>query len=109
MSVVIFDNAVILNTKKMKYYLRQEQIIYVKSAGKKIIIRTEDDIITIYGTMKELEAKLDENFYRCHRKYLINMKYVNACDGKNIYLDGDYVVQIAREKQKEFAGLFQSS
>ena len=102
MSVVIFDNAVILNTKKMKYYLRQEQIIYVESAGKKIIIHTDEDEITIYGAMKDLEEKLDKGFYRCHRGYLVNLSHITACNGKNLCLDNGDTVLIARDKLKKF-------
>lgn len=29
--------------------------------------------IEIYAAMDELEGQLGENFYRCHRAYIVNM------------------------------------
>ena len=94
MSVVIFDNAIILNTKKMKYYLKQEQIIYAESAGKKVIIHTVDDKISIYGAMKELSEKLGGFFYRCHRAYLVNMEHIVSCEDRKINMDNGDVIYV---------------
>ena len=38
----------------------------------KIILHAKDRNIEFYSKMKDIEEKLDNRFYRCHRSYLIN-------------------------------------
>ena len=35
----------------------------------------EEDI-EIYAVMEELSAQLGEEFYRCHRGYIVNLAYI---------------------------------
>lgn len=40
--------------------------------------------LTFYGTMKEIIAKLDKRFYKCHRSYIVNKDYIKEVDTKNM-------------------------
>lgn len=46
-----------------------------------------DADIEYYGKMKELEAKAGEGFYRPHRSYLVNFKYIKKYNAQVIYLE----------------------
>ena len=46
--------------------------------------------------MKELEEKLGDDFYRPHRAYLVNFKYVRKYDASNIYLEQGQVLMAKR-------------
>lgn len=53
-----------------------EDIVYAEVFDRKVIIHTMDADIEYYGKMKDLEQKAGDEFYRPHRAYLVNFKYV---------------------------------
>ncbi|WP_025149543.1 LytTR family DNA-binding domain-containing protein [Bacillus sp. H1a] len=42
----------------------------------KIILREKNGVYEFYGKLKKIISNLDENFIRCHRSYIINIKQV---------------------------------
>ena len=36
-----------------------------------------------YGKMKDLEGKLDQRFYRCHRSFIVNTTNIKSVDIQN--------------------------
>lgn len=51
--------------------------------------------------MSDLENMVGEDFFRPHRAYLINMKYVEKYDSNNIYLEKGQVL-MAKKNYKNF-------
>ncbi|WP_238883402.1 LytTR family DNA-binding domain-containing protein [Clostridium sp. YIM B02551] len=49
----------------------------------KIILHGVDRQIEFYSKMKELEEMLDNNFYRCHKSYIVNKTNIKEIDLKN--------------------------
>lgn len=49
----------------------------------KIIIHAVDRQVEFYAQMKEIEKKLDDRFYRCHRSYMVNKNNIKEIDKKN--------------------------
>lgn len=85
--------------------LDQEEILYIESRGKKVEIHTAGakGSLEFYATMDELELQLSENFYRCHRAYIVNMDYVTEYDNGSITLTNGDIVYLAKKKYGEFA------
>ena len=52
--------------------------------------------------MNELEAQLGEEFYRCHRSYLVNMAYIAEYSNDSIILKNGETVYMAKDKYSEF-------
>lgn len=80
--------------KKRNLTLDQADILYIESRAKKVEIHTarSKDIIEIYATMEELEGQLGEDFYRCHRAYIVNMAHITEYDNDSITMtNGDKV------------------
>ena len=62
--------------------------------AKKVEIHTarSKDIIEIYAAMEELEGQIGEDFYRCHRAYIVNMAHITEYDNDSITMtNGDKV------------------
>jgi two-component system response regulator AgrA len=75
-------------------YIKMDNIIFVEPSNNihKIIIHTNDGIIELTSTMKELEQLMDARFYRCHKSCIVNKTYIQSVDLKNhvIYMtNGD--------------------
>lgn len=79
-----------------------DDIYYIESEGHYLNFYTPDDTITILESMKKIEERLaNNNFYRCHNGYIVNLKHVTAID-KNIVHLGKFDVQVSRPKKKDF-------
>lgn len=73
-------------TKGQHTTIALEDIVYAEVFNRKIMLHTMDADIEYYGKMKELEKRAGEDFYRPHRAYLINFKFVRKYDATTIYL-----------------------
>ena len=84
--------------------LDQSDILYIESRAKKLEIHTTgaDKAIEIYAAMDELEGQLGEDFYRCHRAYIVNMAQITEYDNESITLTNGDKVYLAKKKYGEF-------
>lgn len=57
-----------------------EDIVYAEVFNRKVVIHKLNETIEYYGKMSDLEALAGDSFYRPHRAYLINFKYVEKYD-----------------------------
>ncbi len=98
------EKRIFIRTKSQGYTLNLDSILYIESRGKKVEIHTTDmeDIIESYATMDELEGRLGEGFYRCHRGYLVNMGHIARYDNDSIFLSNGEKVYLTRKKHNEF-------
>jgi len=46
----------------------------------KVIVHTLDRQIEFYAKLKDIEAKLDSRFYRCHKSYIVNKDNIREID-----------------------------
>ncbi len=49
----------------------------------KVLLHAVDRQIEFYAKMKDIEEKLDERFYRCHRSFLVNKDNIKEIDKNN--------------------------
>lgn len=85
---------------QQKIWLRD--IYYIESGNKKVIFHTVDGTLEVYGKMEELENRLGNTFYRCHRCYLVNMEKIAAYSANSIQvINGDNLL-LARTKYSDF-------
>ena len=84
--------------------LDQSEILYIESRAKKVEIHTAgaDKAIEIYAAMDELERQLGEDFYRCHRAYIVNMAQITEYDNESITLTNGDKVYLTKKKYGEF-------
>ena len=80
-------NYVIVSNRGMHTKVRLDDIIYAEVFNRKVVIHKIDEEIEYYGKMSDLEALANENFFRTHRAYLINFKYVEKYDAKTVYME----------------------
>lgn len=78
-----------------------EDIVYAEVFDRKIILHTMETDIEYYGKMKELEEKTGEGFYRPHRAYLVNFRFVKKYDARTIYLEKGQAL-MAKKNYQDF-------
>ena len=90
-------------TKTRSFVVQKDEILYVESLRRKVEIHTQRENIIVYATMKGLAERLGEEFFRCHRGYLVNLAYVAEYGTGTIQLQNGETVYLAREKYSEFS------
>ncbi len=97
---------IFFRTRTRNYTLRKRDILYVESRGRKVDIHTAKDCVTVYATMNGLEEQLGDNFYRCHRGYLVNLSHVAEYEPGKILLGNGEAIFMARDKYAEFVKVY---
>jgi len=78
-----------------------DDIVYAEIFNRKIVIHKLNDTIEYYGKMSDLESLAGDSFFRPHRAYLVNFKYVEKYDASTIYLEKGSVL-MAKQNYPEF-------
>lgn len=78
-----------------------KDIVYVEVFNRKVIIHKVSGKLEFYGKLSELEKQLGEDFFRPHRAYLINFRFVEKYDASVIYLEKGKAL-IAKQNYAKF-------
>ena len=77
------------------------EITYAEIYDRRIILHMNDrDNIEYYGRISELESVAGKDFFRVHRAYLVNLKYVKSYDSRYVRVK-DADIPVARGKYQE--------
>lgn len=83
-----------------------EDIVFGEVIDRKIYLHLIlSEIIDYYDRIEKLEGKLDSRFFRCHRSYLINLKYLKSYKNGVAYMEGGMEIPVSRLRSKEFSGV----
>jgi two-component system, LytTR family, response regulator AgrA len=63
-------------------YFNIDEILFFETTNKdhRIRIHTCDEQLEFYGTLKDIEKSVSENYYKPHRSYLVNIKKIKSID-----------------------------
>lgn len=77
-----------------------DDIIYAEVFNRKVMLHTTREDIEYYGKLTELSEQVGDDFYRTHRAYLVNLKYVEKYTATTIWLEQGTVLV----SKKQFPG-----
>lgn len=83
-----------------------DEIKYVESEKRKNIIHLIDENLTYYGLMGDLEQNLSYGFFRIHKGYLVNLKYVEKYNRTQVWLQGGDCLLISKYRYPEFVSAY---
>lgn len=92
---------VLINNSGVHTKVTLDEIVYAEVFNRKVVIHKLDGEIEYYGKMSDLESLAGDSFFRPHRAYLINFKYVEKYDATTICLEKGTVL-MAKLKFPEF-------
>lgn len=95
-----------VKTRYRNITLEQNDVLYIESRGKKVEIHTKTEVIDAYAGIGELEKQLKQNFYRCHRGYLVNLAFITEYSNDSITLNNSESIILAKEKYGEFVKVY---
>lgn len=93
----------LVNKERQQKKLFLDDIYYFEIKGRMIYVHGMDDVFNYYEQIGRLEERLmGEGFFRCHKSYLINLKYVAAYNRQEAVLDNGEKIMIAKRRYEEF-------
>lgn len=66
-----------------KIILKENDILYIKKDGMKLIYKTLNSDYETYSSFSKVENTLPENFIRCHKSYIVNLNNVKNIESNN--------------------------
>ncbi len=82
--------------------LNVADLLYIENYGHKLILHTEMENYTTYGTLKNMEKDLkDADFFRCNNCYLVNLAHVDSVRQDMVHIKG-ISLRVSRPKKKAF-------
>lgn len=87
--------------QKQKIFLRD--ILYFEIMGRLIDIHKTGGTSDYYGKIGILEEELREKgFFRCHKSYLVHLKYVKGYNRQEAVLDNGEKIPVSKRRYEEF-------
>lgn len=76
--------------------LRMSETCFVEAQAHSVRIATRNGMLEVRRSISELERELDQSFVRCHRSYLVNLKYLAKLCKNEVVLDDGTVLPLSR-------------
>lgn len=83
-----------------------DTVYYIESSNRKVILYLSDEMIEFYDKISELEQSLKPDFFRVHKGYLINMRYVEHYDRSEVLMKNGDRLLISKYKYHEFVSAY---
>ena len=94
---------IIVSRERQKKKLFLDDIYYFEIKGRMVDVHGAEGIFSYYEQIRELENKLqDKGFFRCHKSYLINLKYVAGYNRQEAFLENGENIVIAKRRYDQF-------
>lgn len=96
---------IIISRDRQQKKLFLDEICYFEIRGRLIDVHGTGGIFSYYGQIGVLEKDLkDKGFFRCHKSYLVNLKYVDVYNRQEMILENGERIGIAKRRYEEFCG-----
>ena len=93
------EKAILIDAEGEIIRVRQKDIIYVEAFSHTIDINTAEKKLTVRKSISSIEKELDEKmFVRCHRSYIVGLKYVKRIESSEIELDNGKLIPVSRRQ-----------
>jgi len=99
----VSQNYIMVSRERQMRKLFLDSIWYFEIQGRQIQVHEEQGVFTWYEQIGILEKQLrGKGFFRCHKSYLINLKYVEIYNRQEAILDNGERIPIARRRYERF-------
>ena len=103
MKVYQSTRKIIVPTNGTTYYLNADDVMYIESDKKYTLIRTVSGQYRSAKGISDFYAEINNShFFRTHRSYILNMKYISSIDGKTVILSNGEKVICSAKNYDEF-------
>lgn len=94
---------IIINKERQRKKLLLKDIYYFEIRGRIISVHGVEGTVDYYEQIGNLEEELrGKGFFRCHKSFLVNLKYVDSYNRQEIVLDTGDRIAIAKRRYEAF-------
>lgn len=100
--------SLIVNAENKVRRIQINNVLYIEAAGHGSIMHTEDEVVSLKESFGEIERQMlpTKEAVKCHRAYLVNLKFVSAIQNSNLILDNGERLPISRSRIKNVRNEF---
>lgn len=101
----------VVNMKRESISVPVGDIIYFEARDKKIIVRLKREELMYYDTLSRLEKVLPAIFFRCHKGYLVNSKYIRRVDWRKhmLHVGMSQMIPVSKANWSKIREMFYDS
>lgn len=92
------SDVVRLGGKGHAHSLRRSRIEYVESDGRLLVFHTTESPVSVYGRMEDILRELGPGFFRCHKSYIVNLRYIQHLDRQEFVFFSGSRLPISRKR-----------
>jgi len=101
------QNYLVIKADKKLHRIKQDEILYIESAGDYVKIFFDDKMILAHETLKNLDQNLpSERFFRVHRSFIVAIDKIVFIEGNQIKI-ADTMVPVSPDKKEELLAMIQ--
>ncbi len=83
-----------------------DEIVYAEVIDRKVYLHlASSEVVDFYDRIENLEDRLDGRFFRCHRSFLINLKYLKSYKNGAAYMENGKEIPVSRLRSKELSAV----
>ncbi len=103
-----FSHRFLVRKKTVRMVFAYSSILYFETRNKRVILYRSGDEHEFYDSFSSMEARLPEEFVRCHRSFIVNLTYVTRVDFAHlqIILEGEIVIPVSRKYRRRTEQVF---
>lgn len=103
------DRKIIINTLDRDYYVDADEVMYIEADRKYTTVRTTAGYHKSYRGISKYEAEINNShFFRTHRSYIVNMKYISVIEKKTISLTNGEKIVVSPKNYDAFIACYMS-
>lgn len=96
------SGSIFLKNGKNNIIVNPDEILYIESKNKNIIVNTVNETYTLHDKLSSLSGRLPDNFLMPHKSYIVNIKYITEFTRDEIKLTNGGILPISRSKKTDF-------
>lgn len=94
------DTYITIKDKGNVLKLRTEDIVFLETFDRKVIIHTDTEEDTVKASMNKLEKELvNLGFFRCHTSYIVNLSKIEELQKDSLTID-KYTLPVSKHRMK---------
>ncbi len=97
---------IIVKNKNQIRKVLADDVYYIESSNRKVILCLQNEKIEFYDKISNLEQKLQPDFFRIHKGYLINLKYVERYNRTEVQIKNGDSLLVSKYKYHDFVNAY---
>lgn len=97
---------IILESEQGSTAVAVDDILYLEAFSHKTRVVLHDRELFINESISSIENRLGNDFHKCHRSYIVNIKHINSIKKYDAVMDNGSSIPISRRLYQDFNGAF---